>query len=210
MPEHSPRHSYANALDIGERYIFLVVYGFLAWRMVGAFQATASPIPLLYLLDQLVVLAFLLVRRRSTEMSLRPGDWIIGFCGTLLPILVVAPSGEPLAPFPVVLGFMLSGLVIHVLAKLSLRRSFGIVAANRGVMSAGTYNFVRHPMYLGYMISHIGILLAGPNVLNLSAILACWGFLILRIAAEERVLTQDAAYRELCKRTRWRLIPWVY
>src|SRR2546430_13476301 len=54
------------------------------------------------------------------------------------------------------------GLLIVIIGKLSLGRSFGLTPANRGVVSTGIYQFVRHPIYLGYLITHIGFVLANP------------------------------------------------
>ena len=69
---------------------------------------------------------------------------------------------------------------------------------------------VRHPMYLGYIISQAGMLLAGPTLANGAVILVCWALFVGRVIAEECILLRDVAYRELCAATRWRLLPGVY
>jgi protein-S-isoprenylcysteine O-methyltransferase Ste14 len=158
----------------------------------------------------MVVLVFILLRRAPKELSLRLDDWVVGFAGTLLSILIVAPSGTPLVSEMVVWSFLLLGLGVHLSAKFALRRSFGVVAANRGVKVSGPYRLVRHPMYLGYILSLVGILLAGPNVTNVVLVLAIWAFMVARIVAEERILMRDPAYQELCAVTRWRLVPGIY
>jgi protein-S-isoprenylcysteine O-methyltransferase Ste14 len=99
---------------------------------------------------------------------------------------------------------------VHLLAKLTLRRSFGAVAANRGVKASGPYRFVRHPMYLGYILSQAGILLAGATIRNILVVASCWLFFVWRIEAEERLLAQDEAYRDFMARTRFRLVPGVF
>ncbi len=200
----------ADVLDAAEKWIFAAVFTFFAWRMIEAFVATGSPVTLLYMFDQMVVLVFILLRRAPKELSLRLDDWFVGFAGTLLAVLIGPPTGNPLAPETVVWGFLLLGLAVHLSAKFALRRSFGVVAANRGVKVSGPYRLVRHPMYLGYILSHVGILLAGPNLTNVVLIAAIWAFLVARIVAEERVLLRDAAYQQLCAVTRWRLVPGVY
>jgi protein-S-isoprenylcysteine O-methyltransferase Ste14 len=102
------------------------------------------------------------------------------------------------------------GLVISIAAKLQLRRSFGLVAANRGVKTRGVYGLVRHPMYLGYFLSQWGMLLINWSWWN-GGLLALWSVLqIARIHAEERVLCEDPAYRGHCERVRHRLVPLVY
>jgi protein-S-isoprenylcysteine O-methyltransferase Ste14 len=44
--------------------------------------------------------------------------------------------------------------------------------ANRGVVSSGLYRLVRHPIYMGYLITHAGFLLANPTVWNIGMLLA--------------------------------------
>lgn len=206
----SPRLVRADILDAAEKYIFAGVFLFFAWRMIHAFADTGAWVTLLYFFDQLAVLAFILLRRPPKELSLRLGDWVAGLAGTLLAVLISPPSGEALVPNGVIFTLMMVGFAIHVSAKLVLRRSFGVVAANRGVKASGPYRIVRHPMYLGYVISQVGVLLAGPTTANVLIVLACWALYVWRIIAEERVLSRDAAYRDLQTTTRWRLIPGVF
>lgn len=59
-------------------------------------------------------------------------------------------------------------MATHVGAKLCLWRSFGLVAAHRGLKAGGLYAVVRHPMYAGYVISHVGYLLVAPSWWNLA------------------------------------------
>ena len=68
----------------------------------------------------------------------------------------------------------MAGLLLHLGAKLSLRRSFGIVAADRGIKIEGPYRLVRHPMYLGYMLVHLALLLAGPLWWNATIFALTW------------------------------------
>jgi protein-S-isoprenylcysteine O-methyltransferase Ste14 len=206
----SPRMASAATLDAAEKYILAALFTLFAWRMIDAWMATGSPVTLIYLVDQLVVLVFILMRRPPKELSLRVDDWVVGFAGTFLALMIGPPSGEPLAP-PLIVTLLLGvGFAVHFAAKLALRRSFGVVAANRGVKRSGPYRFVRHPMYLGYVITQIGILLAGPTLANLVVIGTCWVLYALRIAAEERVLLRDAEYQKFAARTRFRLIPGIW
>jgi protein-S-isoprenylcysteine O-methyltransferase Ste14 len=109
-----------------------------------------------------------------------------------------------------VVALMAGGFLLQVAAKLTLRRSFGVVAANRGVKASGPYRLVRHPMYAGYILTQLGFLLAAPVLWNLLVYAVLWSFQVLRIRAEERVLRQDPAYQALAGQVRWRLIPGLY
>ena len=105
---------------------------------------------------------------------------------------------------------LLVGLAIHVGAKLSLLRSFGIVAADRGVKRRGLYAVMRHPMYAGYILTHIGFLLASPSWWNLGVYVMAWSFLIARIFAEEKVLSANPDYQGYMTGVSYRLLPGVF
>ena len=72
------------------------------------------------------------------------------------------------------------------------------------------YKLVRHPMYAGYLLIHIGILLLMPTALNFLIYAISWSAQIPRLLAEERLLSKDPVYRGLVAKTRWRLIPGVF
>ena len=44
-----------------------------------------------------------------------------------------------------------------VVGKISLGRSFGLIPANRGIVSTGLYRLARDSIYLGYLITHVGV-----------------------------------------------------
>ena len=105
---------------------------------------------------------------------------------------------------------MLFGVFLNLSAKLTLRRSFGVVAANRGVKIGGPYRLIRHPMYAGYTLTQLGFLLSGPTLWNLGLYGLALSLQIARILAEERILSNDPAYAEMSGRVRYRLVPYVF
>lgn len=197
-------------LDLVEKALVASFMALLALRLVPQAAATLSPPILLLLLSESVVVLFILLRRPTRDISRRPADWALGLAGTLLPLTAIAPQGTPVAPIALCAGLMGVGFLLQLWAKLTLRRSFGVVAANRGVKASGPYRLVRHPMYAGYALTHVGFLLSGPAAWNLVVYGATLVIAIRRILAEERVLMQDAAYRTLAEKTRSRLLPFVF
>ena len=195
------------ALDQFEKYTLCAIFGFFAWRMVNAYMDTGSAALLIYLFDQFLIIGFLLARRATDAISLRPGDWVLGFAGTFVPLLQGPTSGVPVFSATVIVCLMIVGIIIHLTAKLTLRRSFGVVAANRGIKTNGAYQIVRHPMYLGYIISQAGFLLSGPTAWNTVIFLTSVALLILRIEAEERLLRQDKDYAGAAGH---KLVPGLY
>ena len=112
---------------------------------------------------------------------------------------------------PEAIGALLQigGIAWQLFAKISLKRSFGLLPANRGVVSRGAYRVVRHPMYLGYFVTDVGFLLSNFSLMNLSVHIAQVAFQIGRIIREEKMLETDAAYRCYRNSVRYRLVPWV-
>jgi protein-S-isoprenylcysteine O-methyltransferase Ste14 len=117
-----------------------------------------------------------------------------------------AASG--LAPLGVFLLFL--GNCWQAYAKLILRRSFGIAPANRGIKITGPYRLMRHPMYAGYLAVHLGVLAVMFSWWNLAIYAIGWAAQIKRLMAEERLLGEDADYRDYMAKVRWRLIPGVF
>jgi len=102
------------------------------------------------------------------------------------------------------------GLSIAIAAKLSLGRSFGIVPANRGVVVAGLYNVVRHPIYAGYLITHVAFAVAHPRWWNVFFLMVADLALVFRALREERILQTDLTYQDYCRRVNWHLVPGVF
>ncbi|MEP6668529.1 MAG: methyltransferase [Chthoniobacter sp.] len=94
------------------------------------------------------------------------------------------------------------GYVISICGLCNLGRSFAILVAVRRVVTKGPYTYVRHPMYLGYLIELLGLLLSSfsPAMLLLGA-----GFVYLMVTRarleEERLSEADPAYRDYMRRT---------
>ena len=105
---------------------------------------------------------------------------------------------------------MLIGLYVQISAKVILGRSFGLIAANRGIKVAGPYRIVRHPIYAGYTIIHVGFLLAFPSVWNLVLYSTQLVVQVARLLREEFILNQDQSYRDYAVRVRYRLVPMIF
>lgn len=193
-------------LDRIEQVTIVALWSLLVWRVL---QSPNHMAPLVLIAETSVAL-FVLFRRPTERISMRLGDWLLAATATYAPLLIV-PSAElwPVLEVPAV-ALILFGNVVQISGKLFLRRSFGIAPANRGIKRDGLYRFVRHPIYAGYLLTHIGILLIMPSLVNLVIYAIGWWAQILRIQAEEALLTQDPDYRDYLQQTRWRLIPGLY
>ena len=208
IPSAPPRWLTPARLDRLEQITIVILWVLLARRVYTA----TNPLAPLIMIAETAVVIFVLARRPTEAISLRLGDWFLAITATYTPMLI-QPADTPAALhalIPLGIGLALAGNLVQIAAKLFLRRSFGIAPANRGIKTDGMYKIVRHPMYAGYLLVHIGILLLMPTVLNFVIYGISWCAQILRLLAEERLLSQDPAYRELMTKTRWRLIPGIF
>jgi protein-S-isoprenylcysteine O-methyltransferase Ste14 len=158
-----------------------------------------------------VLVAILMVVRRSASVVDR--SWrarLLTLASLLGPPLVRPAAGAALAPDGVTALVSAVGLLIALGGKLSLGRSFGLVPANRGIVCEGLYRRVRHPIYLGYLITHAGFLVAHATPWNWSLLLLADAALVLRACCEERTLCGDPAYRRYAAHVKWRLVPGVF
>jgi protein-S-isoprenylcysteine O-methyltransferase Ste14 len=195
-------------VDYSERLFMLLLAANFLFSIT--LNIREQPFLVLLAISELLPVVLILIRRpgQCTQEWL---PFIFALLGTAAP-LMVRPGGGAALLIPAALGgmLMLAGLILNVLAKLALWRSFGLAPANRGVRAGGPYRFVRHPMYLGYFLTQLGFLLTNLTIGNAIKYLLAWSMQILRIREEEKFLLQDDAYRELTRSVRFRLVPGIY
>jgi protein-S-isoprenylcysteine O-methyltransferase Ste14 len=99
---------------------------------------------------------------------------------------------------------------LSFLSLLAMGRRFGVRPALRDLVTSGPYRFVRHPMYLSYILADIGYNLQEWSFLTLLLVLVGWASLAYRIYAEERILSRDAEWAAYVARIRYRLLPGLW
>ena len=207
-PANSVRLLSPMRLDRFEQMAIIILWVLLARRVFTA----ANPLAPLILVGETAVVIFVLLRRPTEAISLRLSDWLLAITATFMPLLIIPADTPPAlhALIPLGVGLAVVGNAVQLAAKLFLRRSFGIAPANRGIKTGGIYRIVRHPMYAGYLLMHIGILILMPTAHNFIIYAISWSAQIPRLLAEERLLRDDPVYPGLMAETRWRLIPGIF
>lgn len=207
--ERVPDRLRINLLSVLSRAIPASFFAFACIGFLRDFNRTGRPTSLFWMVSEGLVVLLLVFRRESKAVSRSPLDWAVALGGSFA-VLVVRPAEVSLIPDGAGFVLQLLGTAFEVYGKAALGRSFGIVPANRGVIIRGPYRIVRHPIYLGYLVTHVGFLLSNWSAWNLAAYGATYVFQVLRIYSEERFLGQDEGYREYCDRVRYRLIPGIF
>jgi protein-S-isoprenylcysteine O-methyltransferase Ste14 len=210
-----------------DRFIPAALFGFLAvarmnllFQRLGQAPATEDGQELLvYRLDLvhqtaacvfLVLVAGLCLTRKSPRT--RAG---------LLPILV-ALGGTFMMAFPatqprvtedswvltVASLLLIAGLGYTIYAVSSLGSCFGLAAEARGLVTGGAYRHVRHPVYLGELISALGVLLPVLTPATAATFVIFVALQAYRVYLEEGVLSAAFDDYESYRRRVPMLVPW--
>jgi protein-S-isoprenylcysteine O-methyltransferase Ste14 len=202
--------SFVSTLDWLERIVILALYAWFVFRIVSSALRDGGMVNLLFLPSEGLVVFFMLIRRRATTISRHTGEWLAALVATCNSLLVSPVSGRALIPLQVAAAILLAGMLIQLLAKLTLGRSIGSVPAHRGLKLSGPYRFLRHPMYAGYLLSHLAFLLVNPSWWNAAVYALVWALQLYRLRAEERLLSRDPIYEHYRGVVPYRLVPGLF
>jgi protein-S-isoprenylcysteine O-methyltransferase Ste14 len=163
----------------------------------------------LFVIEQTWLVVAFLIRRSERAVSRRFTTWLVAF-GAACALLLRPDGAHPAWGATAGFALQLIGLVICIVSLLALGRSFGYVAADRGLKTWGPYAVVRHPVYASYVLMQSGYVLQAISIRNILILLAATGCNAGRALAEERLLSRSAAYPAYKLRVRWRMIPYLW
>ncbi len=190
--------------------VLVIAFVIFAWANFSYWRHTGRPTGLGTTVLDAWTAALFLLRRQARDVSTSWLAWVAAPIGSFA-ILLARPTGAG-ASSGALAGeiVQLVGLVAAIASLSALGRSFGVVAANRGVKRSGPYRLIRHPIYCCYLVGNLGYVLENPSLRN--AAVVCLGtlFQLVRIDEEERVLRHDPSYRDYCGSVRYRLLPFLY
>ena len=199
------------AAEIGIRGLTMALLGLFVALSVHQFMRDTSRITLLvFAFAEVLTVGLAMFSRVPRERDWKPLSLVVTICATFYFLAFSIEPGVRLVPEALAAGIQVAGVLLQIYAKWSLRRSFGLLPANRGVVVVGPYRVIRHPMYLGYLVTDIGFLAANFGVRNLAIVLVQWALQAVRIVKEEQFLSKDATYRDYMSRVCYRLIRGVF
>ena len=190
----------------------LIAYILAVSGLASAWWADRSRVTmLLLLLTEGYTLMLVLSARPARIRDMSPMTVVATIYAAFFYVLFETSGTTRLVPELAGALLQVCGTLFQFGAKLALGRSFGLLPAQRGLVVAGPYRLVRHPIYLGYLIGHVGFLLANFSWRNAAVLALLYAAQVIRIRREEIVLADaNHDYTSYQQRVRWRLLPFVY
>jgi protein-S-isoprenylcysteine O-methyltransferase Ste14 len=225
-PDHSVRHSvrrrarrleetlsappFDRLIRIAANLIGAAGAAFFAQATLQTYLETHQLIGPAFFAEQMWVVIAYLIRRPARTVSRRTRDWLLAFGGTFGGVLFRPDGAHPPWGLTAGLVFQLFGLAICVTSFLALGRSFGFVAADRGLVQRGPYAIVRHPIYASYLFLQAGYVLQSISIRNALVMVFASGCNVGRAIVEDRMLATNDHYDDYRRQVTWRLIPGVW
>ena len=183
------------------------LFGLLFWSLLAGVQLQAawtgsSLIPLLLSAESALIAFRLRVQRREASSTVSSGKHLAAWLSLFAPLAMQGANASRLGN---ILG--VAGLLLTLWALWTLGPAFGIAPADRGLVAAGPYRFLRHPMYAGALLNALGFLDANLNLWNGIIFGLVVASATMRIRWEEQVI-QD--YRSYTASVPFRLIPGIW
>lgn len=170
--------------DFGNYLGFAIMFGFGAIAFYRWYQSQLLFFLLLVLRDFVAAYFFL----KRTEAKDKSGNFmaVVSYISSTIPLLYFGPEqfNSKLILYSNLLA--IGGFLLVTLATIELGSSIGVSPARRILITSGVYKWLRHPMYVGYGISELGMALINP--LNVGVFTFSASLYFVRASSEKRIL----------------------
>jgi protein-S-isoprenylcysteine O-methyltransferase Ste14 len=199
----------------GRRFADLLLFCVTATELVILFLLTPTfaIADWIYVLQHFIVLAIAITRPRpkvrdySISSSMAVG---VAYLYPYAQIIYLRWSPGHVAWPAGGLALVTLAAVLSLVSLLAMGRRFGVRPALRDLVTSGPYRFVRHPMYLSYILGDIGYNLQEWNFGTILLVLVGWASLVYRIYAEEQILSQHVKWPAYIALVHYRLFPGLW
>jgi len=193
-------------------FLILMVFSSLSLFAQGG-ASLGGLVGVLVLFYRLMLLAFyvlavvlLLTRSDAKAKSRQVLPRVAAYAGTFAPFLLGFAESSQVVPGLALAAVSIQaiGMAFVVYSLAILRRSFGVAPQVRALVRSGPYRFIRHPLYVGEIVTLTGAVLVGPSWQKVVILMATGAVQVYRAIQEERLLSahdpEYAAYMTATKR----------
>lgn len=189
--------------------VIAILIVFLMHRMGQYKDFLVKP---LWVVETLIFVVFLVsyaIRMGPLERSRGFREIVVPLIGAVLPFaLLLTPPNQWIASNPsrlhALFYWMTAASSLTLWGLWTLRRSFSITVEARALVTGGPYRWVRHPIYLGEMLTAGGVLVWRFSLPNLVIFIIFVQVQILRARWEEAKLMKTfPEYKDYAAQSKW-------
>jgi len=172
--------------DYGKYFGSVMMFGFGLLALYRWNQTQLIFFLLLVLRD--FVVAYFFLKREYAEIKSSKLISAIAYLSSAMPLFYFSPefSAKGILLASNILAII--GFFFVALATIELGTSIGISPAKRSYVKTGIYKWISHPMYFGYVISEIGMIIVNP--LNTFIFFISLILYFIRIKNENKIIAQ--------------------
>ncbi|WP_216937134.1 MULTISPECIES: isoprenylcysteine carboxylmethyltransferase family protein [unclassified Acinetobacter] len=196
-------------LEISFKFLTIIALSYFAYNIFLGYEITNKKTLLLLLLGELLTIGLVVFSKATNTRDLSLISIVLTLSASFYFFLVNLNGNEKFISETSAEIIMIIGISWQILSKLYLGRNFGLLPAYRGIVVNGPYRVVRHPIYLGYFIMHVGFLLSSFSIFNLFLYFFLYVIQFGRIIYEEKILSKNEAYQNYKEKVRYRIIPFL-
>lgn len=201
-------------------FLFLPAGSFKFWEawiycMILLVPATFSVIYFLKRSPELLERRLKLKEREKEQKLIVMLSSVVFFIGFIIPGLDYRFHWSEVPAYLVIAAdvFVLLGYLIVFLALKENMYASRVVEVDKEqkVISTGPYAIVRHPMYSGTILMFLSTPIALGSFWALIPSLLIPILIVYRILNEEKILLKElSGYKEYCRKTHYRLLPFIW
>jgi protein-S-isoprenylcysteine O-methyltransferase Ste14 len=201
-----PPHRLHQLIRVGAALLFCV---FLARRIAEYDRFLLKPLWVVETFIYLVLLVAFLVRVEPIDRSIGVKQVLIPLIGGMLPFALLGSPPHPAvwrepSALYAVFWTMTAATALTIWGMWTLRRAFSITVEARQLVTGGPYRWIRHPIYLGEMLTAIAVAIWRFSWWNLAIVIAFVAIQLVRSREEERKLARVfQGYSMLAQRSPW-------
>ncbi len=207
-----------------ERIILVPIFtALLFFSTVALFEQQSAPahglVGVLVLAYRVLLVAYnlllvvLLIARTDAKAKSRLAlPRIAAYVGTFGPFLLAFADSSQVTRGLALLGVSLqaAGMAFVLYSLATLRRSFGVAPQVRTLVRRGPYRLIRHPLYVGEVVTLTGAILVGPSWQKVVILAVTVAIQVYRAINEERLMSQhDVEYARYMTTTK-RFVPGLF
>lgn len=170
--------------DAGKYFGSIMMFGFGLLALYRWQQTHLIFFLLLVLRD--FVAGYFFLKRESAQLTSGKLVSLVAYLSSAMPLLYFGPDHATREMLLASDILAIVGFLFVALATIELGTSLGISPAKRSLVKSGIYKWVSHPMYVGYALSELGMLLISN--FNTCIFLASSSLYLVRAIHENRIL----------------------